>query len=172
MNIFITDKCPIKSAQNLDDKRVNKMILESAQMLCTALDEHGGLVTKGKDKFFISGNKAYKPTHKNHPSNIWCRETRENYNWLLRHFKALYDERKYRTGKGHKSFELYDDLVAGANYIPRGKLTDFPNCAARKDMGIDYKHMTDIPAAYQLYLLDRWATDKLTPKWTKRTRPY
>lgn len=41
MNIFATDPCPIKSAQFLDDKRVIKMILESAQMLCTALHQLG-----------------------------------------------------------------------------------------------------------------------------------
>ena len=33
MNIFALDKCPMQSAQWLDDIRKNKMILESAQML-------------------------------------------------------------------------------------------------------------------------------------------
>ena len=162
MNIFVTHEDPRISAINLDDKRVVKMVLESAQMLCTALHEHGA-----------SHLAKYKPTHKNHPSNVWCRETRLNYGWLLMHFKALADEYTYRTGKVHKSYrELYSDLVKGANYIPYGKLTPYANCAARKDMNIDYKHITDVPKAYKLYLADRWATDKLIPKWTKRTRPF
>jgi hypothetical protein len=36
MNIFYLDKDPIKAAEYSCDKHVVKMILESAQMLCTA----------------------------------------------------------------------------------------------------------------------------------------
>ena len=36
MNIFYVDKDPVKAAKMLLDKHVVKMILESAQMLCTA----------------------------------------------------------------------------------------------------------------------------------------
>ena len=36
MNIFYLDKCPKKAAQLQYNKHVVKMILESAQMLCTA----------------------------------------------------------------------------------------------------------------------------------------
>ena len=162
MNIFASNIDPIISAQNLDDKRVIKMVLESAQMLCTALHENGA-----------SHLAKYKPTHKNHPSNIWCRETHLNYGWLLMHFKALAQEYTYRTGKNHKSYvELFDDLYEGASCIPNGNLTTIVNCAARSDMGICYKHIPDVHEAYRLYLVDRWANDKLTPKWTNRTRPF
>jgi len=161
MNIFVTNDNPIISAINLDDKRVIKMILESAQMLCTALHEHG-----------VSHLAQYKPTHKNHPSNVWCRETHMNYGWLLMHFAALCSEYTHRTGKVHKSSSLFNDLFLGINYIPKGKLTPFANCAARSDMNISYKHLTDIPIAYRLYLVDRWANDKLIPKWTNRFRPF
>ena len=37
MNIFFIDKCPIKSAQQLCDKHVVKMVLETAQMCSTAM---------------------------------------------------------------------------------------------------------------------------------------
>ena len=36
MNIFYVDKSPKKSAKMMCDKHIIKMILESAQMLCTA----------------------------------------------------------------------------------------------------------------------------------------
>ena len=36
MNIFYLDKCPVKAAKYQYNKHVVKMILESAQMLCTA----------------------------------------------------------------------------------------------------------------------------------------
>lgn len=161
MNIFTSDPDPRVSATNLDDKRVIKMILESAQMLCTALHHHG------------AGHLAeYKPTHKNHPANVWCRETRMNYGWLLMHFAALSQEYTYRTGKSHKSFTLFPDLYRGTQFIPTGELTAFVNCAARKDMNIDYKHITDAHEAYRLYLAERWANDKIAPKWTNRSRPF
>lgn len=162
MNIFHTDNDPRISAINLDDKRVIKMTLESAQMLCTALHEHG------------AGHLAkYKPTHKNHPSNIWCRETSMNYGWLLMHFAALANEYTYRTGKVHKSYrELYPDLLLGIKFIPKGNLTPYANCAARLDMDISYKHIPDTCEAYRQYLVERWVNDKLTPKWTNRSRPF
>lgn len=183
MNIFASDIDPRISAINLDDKRVIKMILESAQMLCTALNEHGALdkvkigeTKTGKSKydyyFKNTSIKAYKPTHTNHPSNIWCRENRMNYGWLLMHMKALADEYEYRMGRKHASLYMYDELVKGAQHIPNGNLTPIANCAARQDMGINYKHIKNVQQAYKLYLVDRWATDKLTPKWTKRKRPF
>jgi len=141
VNIFVTSEDPRISAINLDDKRVIKMVLESAQMLCTALHEHGA-----------SHLAQYKPTHKNHPSNVWCRETHINYGWLLMHFRALCDEYTFRTGKTHKSSLMYNDLVKGVSYIPKGNITPYANCAARQDMGISYKHLTDITKAYQLIL--------------------
>lgn len=161
MNIFVSDPSPTVSAHNLDDKRVVKMILESAQMLCTALHEHGA-----------SHLAQYKSTHKNHPCNVWARETRENYFWLYTHYLALCDEYTKRYGKIHKSSRLQYDLQKGISHIPVGDLTPFANCAARKDLNIDYKHIVDAHQAYRLYLVDRWANDKLTPKWTTRQRPF
>ena len=161
MNIFVTDENPCIAATHLDDKRVVKMVLESAQMLCTALHINNA-----------SHLAKYKSTHINHPSNVWCRETHLNYSWLLMHFKALATEYNIRFNKEHKSFELFDDLYKGIKHIPKGKITPFANCAARADMGISYKHLNDVHEAYRLYLIDRWATDKVKPKWTKRTRPF
>jgi len=154
MNIFITDPSPEQSAIYLDDKRVNKMILESAQMLSTALRCHGH-----------DGTGIYKQTHKNHPSNVWARETRSNYLWLLEHFKCLYEQKILRTEKGHKSFDLYGILMDNTYLIPKGDLTPFVNCAANSSLGISYKHLTDVFDAYKLYLNDRWKGDKKTPTW-------
>lgn len=40
MNIFATDVSPVACAKALDDKRVVKMVLETAQMLSTAMHMH------------------------------------------------------------------------------------------------------------------------------------
>lgn len=40
MNIFATDISPVACAKALNDKRVVKMVLETAQMLSTAVHMH------------------------------------------------------------------------------------------------------------------------------------
>lgn len=154
MNIFFTSNCPVECAKNLDDKRVNKMCLETAQLLSTAIRLNG-----------YTGSEAYKMTHRNHPSNVWVRTTRSNYKWLIEHFKALGEEFYKRRGKRHKSLELLPVFEKYANLIPEGDLTPFANCAANLSKGISYKHIQDTTTAYMLYLNSRWETDKLTPKW-------
>lgn len=152
MNIFVTDSNPVIAAQNLDDKRVIKMILESAQMLSTAINEHGG-------------TGPYRTTHKNHPCNIWARATRSNYKWLFEHFEALCAEYTSRYGKTHKCSQIGSELFKMAYLIPDGPLTDFANCAAHSGFGLSYKHLSDVTMAYKLYLKDRFGTDKRKPTW-------
>lgn len=150
MNIFVSNNCPIKSAQFLDDKRVVKMILESAQLLSTAINECGG---KG----------PYKNTHKNHPSAVWARETKNNYMWLFDHYIALCNEYKQRYNKEHKCYSLKQILLDNLNLIPDGPLTPFPNCTI-------FKNETDVIKAYNLYLLHKWEIDKRIPTWYGKTR--
>jgi len=159
MNIFASDRDPVKSAQALDNKRLVKMILESAQLLCTALHLNNA-----------SHLAKYKMTHKNHPSAVWARATRGNYLWLLEHFKALCEEYTYRYLKIHASEALYNDLLAGAQFIPNGPFTDVANCAARDDLGFSYKHIGDVYLAYKLYLMRRWSLDKKV-SWGYRNAP-
>lgn len=154
MNIFVTSSDPVESARALDDKRVIKMVLETAQMLCTALRLNNG-----------THLAKYKSTHENHPCNIWVRTSRENYQWTIDHFAALLSEYNIRSGKIHACESMYPDLASGVNLIPAGALTPFANCAARKDMNLDFKHL-EVTLAYKLYLLKRWNTDKRPAKWT------
>ena len=79
MNIFYLDKCPHKAAELQYNKHVVKMILESAQMLCTA---HHCIMGEDADV-------PYKTAHKNHPSTIWARQSGQNYAWLYHHMMAL-----------------------------------------------------------------------------------
>jgi hypothetical protein len=90
MNIFILDSDPRLAAQYHCDKHVVKMILETAQMLCTAHDCY-------KSKI----ENAYKPTHVNHPCNVWARACTENYNWLWDLFYWLNVEYHFRYNKLH-----------------------------------------------------------------------
>lgn len=155
MNIFATSDCPIESAQFLDDKRCVKMCLETAQLLSSALRLCGH-----------SGEGLYKITHKNHPSNIWARTTQGNYKWLLEHFRALCDEYNRRTGKIHASSKLLPIFERGVSLIPEGERMPFSNNARNLTKGVDFTHEKDTIKAYQLYLSERWESDKREPKWS------
>ena len=93
MNIFYLDECPDKAARLQYNKHVVKMILESAQMLCTAHHIYGN--------DWQRDNVPYKQAHLNHPSTMWTRLCRANYMWLYNHMIALGDEYTKRYGKTH-----------------------------------------------------------------------
>lgn len=149
MNIFATDPSPIKSAQYLDDKRVVKMVIESAQMLCHVL----GYV--GDESYGLS------PSHWNHPVIRWLEQDRSHVAWLCAHAAALMDEYARRYGKLHDAEKLRQVFSVVCEARP-GR---FINCAANRKMGISHAGLPDVHLAYQLYLNDRWDTDVRTPTW-------
>lgn len=152
MNIFATSECPFESAVFLDNKRVVKMILESAQMLSNAMHHYG-----------LAG--PYKITHANHPCSVWVRTSRGNFIWLLDHFFGLCKEYTYRYGKTHKCESLYNIFDSAIEYIPQGQQTNFVNCAANKEFGLDFRSEQDTCRAYRKYLFARHTTDKRPPTW-------
>ncbi len=153
MNIFVTSDNPFTAAKALDDKRVIKMIVESTQLLCTAINIHGG-------------KAPYKTSHANHPSAIWARATMDNWTWLHSHAVFLCDEYERRYSKTHNCLAILDKLPSLAlEYVPEGPQTAFANCAAHAGKGISYKHVTDVTEAYQRYLVDRWNNDVRRPTW-------
>ena len=76
MNIFYLSHDPDKAARVMYNRHVVKMILESAQLLCTAHHEYG------------NHDVPYKSTHKNHPSAIWTRSNDLAYMWVYDHMMA------------------------------------------------------------------------------------
>lgn len=55
---------------------------------------------------------VYKPSHVNHPSAIWCRETATNYDWLYRLTVELCLEYTYRYGKIHATENLVHEYLS------------------------------------------------------------
>ncbi len=158
MNIFVSHPSPVVSAANLDDKRVNKMITESAQMMSTCIHT----LTEGDED--ICSN-LYRPSHQNHPCNIWIRESRANFMWLYEHAWAMASLKARFDGKVHKGAIMLDRVKDFAHYVPDGELTPFANCAANDNLNISFKHIEDPHEAYRMYLLARWENDKAPPKW-------
>ena len=123
MNIFYLNRDPVKAAQVQYNKHVVKMILESAQMLCTAHHHYTELLSQ--DDSYI----PYKKAHYNHPSTIWCRENSEQYLWLYDHMIALGNEYTKRYKKTHltikKCAQILQHPPAG---IPMATFEEPPQC--------------------------------------------
>jgi len=122
MNIFYLDKCPVKAAKYQYNKHVVKMILESAQMLCTA---HHVLDNRVR----LLDDIPYKIAHVNHPSTKWVRENSLHYDWLYEHFVALQGEYYKRYDKTHLSYtKCYVPLMNHPQNIPHEPFEQPPQC--------------------------------------------
>jgi len=109
MNIFYLHSDPIVSAQAMTNKHVVKMILESAQIMSTA--HH--VINEGQEYL----RQLYKPTHKNHPSSVWVRQSPAHYQWLYEHFQALCKEYTRRYGRTHLTETKLDTLLKDDPYM-------------------------------------------------------
>lgn len=160
MNIFILDKDPIEAAKMQCNKHTVKMILESAQMLCTAhrlLDNSDSLLNA----------PLYKVAHKNHPCTIWTRESKDNYLWLYNHFIGLCDEYTHRYGKVHLTDTKYRKaLKIVPTNIPDIGLTQF-----RLAMGSnpECQFPSDPVKSYRAFYKTKQSKFKM--EWTNRDIP-
>jgi len=100
MNIFYLSDCPKEAAVQQHNKHVVKMILESAQMLCTAHHELGEV-----------DERFYKKTHMNHPSAKWVRESTAHYMWLYQHMLELGEEYTRRYKRKHLTITKMEELL-------------------------------------------------------------
>lgn len=156
MNIFYLSPIPMIAARWHCDKHVCKMIIESAQMLSTAHHEHGT---------WLEG--MYKPTHKNHPSNVWTRASRQHYMYVQELAVALCHEFRKRYGKSHKTESLLRGLLAD----PPSVLHASGWCDPPKAMPEEFKP-GDAVTAYQRYyraklsmISMRWFRKDVGPAW-------
>jgi len=174
VNIFYLDANPKICAEMHCDKHCVKMIIEYAQLMSTAhriLDgqEYMGLTANGRKirRWRMDDEKLenglMKASHINHPSNIWLRQSGENYDWLLKMWLHLISEYTHRYGKQHACEKYIDFLYFKPKNIPNGKFTE-PTPA----MPDDCKITNDSIASYHKYYIDK----KISfAKWTKREVP-
>jgi hypothetical protein len=115
MNIFFLDENPTLSAQYHVDKHVVKMILETAQLLCSVHHVTDQEPTKYRPS---TVQVPYKLSHKNHPCAIWARHSLSNYLYLCELGLELGKEYTYRYGKKHKSIEVIEWCIVNKPNIP------------------------------------------------------
>lgn len=176
MNIFYVNHNPVEAAECLVDKHVVKMILESAQLLSTAHRVLDGREVEGKSK---SGRKArywilddaresvlYMATHINHPSAVWCRQSVENYLWLVEHFFGLMNEYMHRYNKVHKcNGEISYMLQSPPKNLKKWDWTEMPS-AMDQQFIISKDPLTNYRNYYRLgkVKFHQW-TNREPPEW-------
>jgi len=128
------------------------MILESAQILCTVLNEKGF-------------ETPYKSTHAKHPCTLWAATSFDNFQWLKQLAMELNKEYRFRYQKNadHKSIQVIKNIEPIV-FESEG-MTEFAQAMHEK-----YKLKGDPVFAYRrLYIAEkmgfaRWK-NRDVPKW-------
>ena len=144
MNIFYLHHSPYIAAKVQYNKHVVKMILESAQMLCTAHHVYGNAEQKL--------NVPYKKAHLNHPSTIWARQCRANYRWLYLHMLALGNEYTKRYNKTHMTIHKCATFLN----VPPVHIPDGDFCEPPQAMPDEYKDPCSVQAYWNYYIGDKF----------------
>lgn len=163
MNIFLTSHCPKECAIALDDLRLNKMLLETVQLLCTTWHELCGPYERRTPFKHI-----YKPTHRNHPCAKFVRSSFLAYVWTTDHADELFNEYRRRFGRMTHGCALAlvttkEQLLRDGDLLP-----DKPLIFSFNSSGFD---SGDVHRDYQRCLSAKWQADLSPPKWTNSTRP-
>lgn len=152
MNIFAVDASPTRAAAALGDKHVVKMVLETAQLLCSVFPESYPL------------EPPYKRTHVNHPCAVWARETFLNFSWLKEHGFALAQEYRFRYGKTHKSEAV---IRWCNNHVAFAHLSLNPRTPFALAMPDEYKSDDPIESYRRYYNEEK----RHLHQWTRREPP-
>ena len=155
MNIFYVDENPYTAAVMLSDVHIVKMILETAQMLSTA----HRLTQKSVPEVL------YKTTHKNHPSAVWIRSSRDHYIWAYRHFAQLSMEYTRRYARTHLTWKKLSKHLRSIPKLPKEGFTAPPMC-----MPDEFKIGKPVDS-YRWYYTSKSRSMNRTMTWTNATQP-
>jgi len=145
MNIFVLDEDPAQAARYLDDVRLPKMCVESAQMMASALRRHGAtdeqmpLTKKGTP--YIGG-------YKHHPCTVWAGDSRCNFVWLALHAIEQCKEYTRRFGKEHACSGPINHMARMYSTVKFEEEYMTPFAQAMPD---EYKSDDDVVKAYRSY---------------------
>jgi len=169
MNIFVLDEDPYASARMMCDKHIPKMVVESAQMMASALRRHGAT---DEDMPLTKSGTPYKGGYQHHPCTVWAGENQENFDWLADHAYKLLSEYWKRFDKEHACTEPIIHMYNMELDLPEGELTPFalamPDEYRPRGSSDDILYMeaegNDAVEAYR-----RYYHSKTFAKWEKGT---
>ena len=164
MNIFVLDTDPRVAARMMCDKHIPKMLVESAQMMASALQRYG--VDESELPLTRRGT-PYKMAYPNHPCTKWVGDSYQNFMWLYQHAETISQEYFKRFGKRrgthrtirtireiHQTFDKHFPTFD----FPEDGLTPFALAVPDKYQG------KDVVKAYRAYY-----HSKAFAKWDKGT---
>lgn len=156
MNVFVLDESPQKASIYHIDKHVVKQILESAQMLSTAVRLNNA-----------GDHPVYKIAYAKHPCTIKCTTNRANYRWVLDLMICLSKEFEHRFEKTHKSSKLIEYLSEMTCTIPEGVIE------YAQAMPDEHKNNCAVTAYRNYYRSCKMFNKNGAPMgfWTKREKP-
>jgi len=171
MNIFYLDEDAKTSAEMHLDKHCSKMLVEYAQLMSTAHRVLDGTEYYDKNKIGSKikrwrheNDALYKASHVNHPSNVWLRQSINNYTFLYEMWCHLHDEFVIRYGKDHMSYVKLKEVLKN----PPQNCGDSPFTQPTQAMPDDVKHSDSITAYrnyYNKYKRHIAAWKTVTPSW-------
>jgi hypothetical protein len=160
MNIFILDEDPKTSSQYLCDQHVNKMILETVQILCdVALD-------LGQNPDTV----LYKHTKGNQLPQKWILESKCNWFWVKYYLFHLHERYRGQSFKNHKSYITFQNSnLWGPEIKP---ITPFPltwndvmfNCWNPKEPVESHRR-------YYFNKYNKWLSQGKQMTWNSGTKP-
>lgn len=154
MNIFILDEDLKENAKYYCDQHLVKMILETAQILCTVVTLNGG-------------EAPYKPTHPNHPCTRWVMRNGHHWDFLILLVTALNDEYKKRFNKvkNHKSYDVICNLVK-PKYTINYPIKEYVSVTKK----VENLPLRETVMAYRKFYKEK--SLKFNMRWTGRKEPY
>lgn len=176
MNLFFLDTNVDAAARAHVDRHCVKMILETAQLLSTAVRT---LDPRDADDDDASALRPYRATHRAHPWAVWVRCCEANYRFACAFGAALCREYTHRYGKIHRSTPLLAWLASDARrpaaerferpdapLLAYGehRLSELPQC-----MPDVYRRSGDPVGAYRAYYCG--VEKRHLHAWRARERP-
>lgn len=168
LNLFHVHEDPVECAKAYFDVHVGKILIESCQMLSTAVRHWHKLRPGIAREDYV--NSLYITTHPNHPMNVWVRASYENWFWTLEHAIALHEEHQSRFARTHATYgnclaylmhESINQLMVQA--LPYYK-TPIPRCMPER-----YRVSANVILCYRYYY--RYGKDSVFHRWTYRPEP-
>ena len=153
MNIFVLEENPKTAAWMSCDRHSVKMVLETAQMLCTVLHSVGCSV-------------PYRPTHGSHPCTKWVASSQEAFLWTISHGLALSETYTARYGKIHACQKIIDEAGKYYSKLPSIPIAPFVQC-----MPEHYRVPGNPVLAYRKFYVGdkakfaKWSKPAVTPDW-------
>lgn len=154
MNIFILDKDLEKNAQYYCDQHIVKMILESAQLLCSVV-------------LLKDGNAPYKLTHKDHPCTKWLLENETHWDFLISLVTALNNEykKRFNHNENHKSFDIILSLTK-PKYSYKAPIKKFISVTDT----VEKLSLNKTILSYRKYYLKK--SKEFSMRWSNSKKPY